>query len=96
MNRFDTMSKEAMNRVEELVNSSRLNELLHKREEDEKKKNCILSAFLFSICLELMQLVTERGFCQIDDVWTNTLGAWIGWMISRAIKGSEKGRNLQP
>ena len=42
MNRFDTMSKEAMNRVEELVNSSRLNELLHKREEDEKKKNCIL------------------------------------------------------
>ena len=62
----------------------------------EKKKNCILSAFLFSICLELMQLVTERGFCQIDDVWTNTLGAWIGWMISRAIEGSEKGRNLQP
>ena len=28
--------------VEELMNSSRINELLHKREEDEKKKNCIL------------------------------------------------------
>ena len=41
MNRFDTMSKEAMNRVEQLVNSSRLNELLHKREEDEKKKKFV-------------------------------------------------------
>lgn len=42
MNRFDTMGKEAMSRVEELINSSRLNDLLHKREQEEKKKNCIL------------------------------------------------------
>lgn len=35
------MGKEALSRVEELMNSSRINELLHK-EEDEKKKNCIL------------------------------------------------------
>ena len=40
--RFDAMGKEALSRVEELMNSSRINELLHKREEDEKKKNCIL------------------------------------------------------
>ena len=40
--RFDQMGKEALSRVEELMNSSRINELLHKREEDEKKKNCIL------------------------------------------------------
>ena len=39
--RFDQMGKEALSRVEELMNSSRINELLHKREEDEKKKNCI-------------------------------------------------------
>ena len=39
--RWDTMGKEALSRVEELMNSSRINELLHKREEDEKKKNCI-------------------------------------------------------
>ena len=36
--RFDQMGKEALSRVEELMNSSRINELLHKREEDEKKK----------------------------------------------------------
>lgn len=42
MNKFDTMGKEAMSRVEELMNSSRINELFNKRAEDEKKKNCIL------------------------------------------------------
>lgn len=40
--RFDAMGKEALSRVEELMNASKLNELIHKREEDEKKKNCIL------------------------------------------------------
>ena len=47
MNRFDrdrldAMGKEALSRVEELMNTSRINELMHKREEDEKKRNCIL------------------------------------------------------
>lgn len=42
MNKFDAMSKEAMSRLEDLMNSSRVNELLHKREAEEKKKNCIL------------------------------------------------------
>ena len=34
--------KEALSRVEELMNTSRINDMIHKREEDEKKKNCIL------------------------------------------------------
>ncbi len=42
MNRFDAMSKEAMSKLEDLMNSSRVNELLHRREQEEKKKNCIL------------------------------------------------------
>ena len=41
MNRFDAMSKEAMGRLEDLMNSSRVNDLLHKKDQDEKK-NCIL------------------------------------------------------
>ena len=40
--RFDAMGKEAMSRVEEIMNSTRLNELLHRKEEEDKKKNCIL------------------------------------------------------
>ena len=34
--------------------------------------------FSFSVFLELMQLITSRGYCQIDDVIANTLGAVLG------------------
>lgn len=40
MNRFDAMSKEAMSRLEDLMNSSRMNDMLHRKEQE--KKNCIL------------------------------------------------------
>ncbi len=42
MNRFDTMSKDALNRVEEIMNSTKLNEFLHRKEEEDKKKTNIL------------------------------------------------------
>ena len=42
MNKFDMMSKDAMNRMEEIMNSTRLNEFLHRKEEEDKKKNVIL------------------------------------------------------
>ena len=44
MGRFDTVSKDALNRVEEIINSTKLNDFLHRKEEEEKKKNCILWA----------------------------------------------------
>ena len=42
MNKFDFMGKDAVSKMEDLMNVSRLNELLHKKEEEEKKKICIL------------------------------------------------------
>ena len=42
MNKFDLMNKDVMNRMEEIVNSTKLNEFLHRKEEEDKKKNCIL------------------------------------------------------
>ncbi len=42
---------------------------------------CVPVAGMSSILLELTQLVTQRGYCQLDDVVTNTMGAWIGWCI---------------
>lgn len=44
---------------------------------------CMLEGFLFSVFLELMQFITGRGFCQLDDVLTNTVGAMIGWACYR-------------
>ena len=42
MNKFDMMSKDAPSRVEEIMNATKLNEFLHRKEEEEKQKNCIL------------------------------------------------------
>jgi len=42
MNKFDMRGKEALNRMEEIMNSTRLNEFLHRKEEEDKKKTMIL------------------------------------------------------
>ena len=42
MNKFDLMNKDVMNRMEEIVNSTKLNEFVDRREEEDKKKYCIL------------------------------------------------------
>lgn len=39
----------------------------------------LLSAFLLSTSVELLQYLTSRGYTEIDDVINNTLGAVIGW-----------------
>ena len=39
MNKFDMRGKEALNRMEEIMNSTRLNEFLHRKEEEDKKKD---------------------------------------------------------
>ena len=47
---------------------------------------CVTVGCLCSVCLEIMQLLTQRGYCQLDDVLTNTLGTWIGWEIWRFLR----------
>ena len=41
--RFDAMGRDAMSRVEEIVNATKLNDLLHRKEEEDKKKNTAFS-----------------------------------------------------
>ena len=33
--------------------------------------------------VELCQLLTLRGFCEVDDVLLNVAGAAIGWWIAK-------------
>lgn len=42
---------------------------------------CIGTGFLFSLGIELIQLVTKSGYCQLDDLLMNTLGTMIGYFI---------------
>ena len=39
----------------------------------------LLISMLLSMMIEGMQLVTERGYCQLDDVVMNTLGGCLGY-----------------
>ena len=38
-------------------------------------------SFLFSCGIELTQLVTRRGSCDVDDVILNTLGGLLGYLL---------------
>ena len=47
---------------------------------------CILCGWGCSIVLELCQLFTKRGFCELDDVLTNTFGVLCGYLILQLIE----------
>lgn len=52
---------------------------------------CILTGFLLSCGIELMQLVTGRGYCQLDDVVMNVIGTAIGAAVMRRWKALRHG-----
>lgn len=46
-----------------------------------KMSFCVFIGFLCSCGIEISQLITQRGYCQLDDVVTNTMGMLVGWAI---------------
>lgn len=46
---------------------------------------CTLLGAVTSLGIEYMQMVTERGYFQIDDILTNTLGTLAGYLIFRCV-----------
>ena len=39
------------------------------------------AGFLFSLFIELGQRITQRGLCELDDLFNNTLGVLLGYCI---------------
>ena len=52
------------------------------------------AAFVTSLGVETIQLITGRGYFQVDDILTNVLGAVIGYAIFRILDGIR--RTLRP
>ncbi len=52
---------------------------------------CLILAVISTVSIETMQLLTQRGYCQLDDVVMNTLGAIIGYIIFLVIYRIVKG-----
>lgn len=46
---------------------------------------CVVAGFFCSCTIEISQLVSQRGFCQIDDVLTNTFGALLGFLVWKGL-----------
>ncbi|PGV56653.1 hypothetical protein COD94_27660 [Bacillus cereus] len=49
-----------------------------------KMKNTVCAGFFFSLAIELNQLLNNR-ITDIDDLFTNTLGAIVGYLLYRAL-----------
>jgi len=47
------------------------------------KFRVIIAAFIFSLCIELMQLAFRIGVYDADDILLNTLGAYVGLCMYR-------------
>ena len=50
-------------------------------------KRVFVTALVLSVCIELSQFIFNLGWCEVDDVISNTLGAmigyWIWWKVSK-------------
>ena len=44
-------------------------------------KRVLVIALVLSISIELSQYIFNLGWCEVDDVISNTLGAMIGWGV---------------
>lgn len=49
----------------------------------------VLLGLAFSLCIELLQLITKLGYADVDDLINNTLGAAIGWLCYKLILKDE-------
>ena len=50
------------------------------------KKRALLYGVCFSAFIEILQYITHRGTCEIDDVISNTIGLIIGYMVIKLIQ----------
>ena len=48
-------------------------------------KRVFVTALVLSVFIELSQFIFNLGWCEVDDVISNTLGAMIGWGAIRQI-----------
>ena len=53
---------------------------------------CVYAAFSTSMMLETVQLLTERDYCQLDDVVTNTLRAASGYLVLALVRKCWRGK----
>lgn len=56
---------------------------------------CTLLGLVSSMAIEYLQMMTGRGYFQVDDIITNTIGMLIGYIIFRCVYGIVKAFHKQ-
>ena len=95
MNKFDMMSKDALSRVEEIMNATKLNEFLHRKEEEEKQKNCILWILaIIGIVAAVAAIAYGVYRFLLQIIWkiSRTTSMMISTMISSRMRATRKRR----
>lgn len=46
----------------------------------------LVYTFLFTFCIESLQLITKVGVFDVDDLMMNTLGGLVGWLCYRIVR----------
>ena len=46
-------------------------------------KRIVLFSIILSITIEIIQYITGTGLCEFDDVISNGLGSWIGFVVGK-------------
>lgn len=46
-------------------------------------RRCMAAVAVIMTVVELVQLITLRGFCETDDLMLNLLGAALGWLLAK-------------
>ena len=54
------------------------------------KKPGFIAAVIYSAAIDLVQLITRVGSCDVDDIILNTLGGAVGYVLYRLIKMCKK------
>lgn len=57
-------------------------------------KQVLLISMLFSVSIEVLQFVTGRGLMEFDDVFNNTVGAVLGFIVYHEIIYSKRDRSI--
>ena len=59
-------------------------------------KRVFVTALVLSISIELSQYIFNLGWCEVDDVISNTLGAMIGWGVIKLIRQIRRKVDIAP
>ena len=57
-------------------------------------KQVLLISMLFSVFIEVSQYISGRGLMEFDDVFNNTVGAVLGYIIYHENKHSKRDRSI--